>query len=169
MATADSNVAPVIDLQRTSISLVNNLIDKQDSSSTSGFNVPLTYIDETSATGGSSAAKHLTKVVTLENDAVGLKVLLTANRPNGTDFLLYFRTGTGDEVLNEKPFTLQAPETTLPTDENTQVFRDYRYLIGGQNGVLPAFTKFQVKIVFRSISSAKVPRIRDLRIIALSV
>ena len=169
MATADSNVSPVIDLQRTSISLVNNLIDKQDSSSTSGFNVPLTYIDETSATGGSSAAKHLTKVVTLENDAVGLKVLLTANRPNGTDFLLYFRTGTGDEVLNEKPFTLQAPETTLPTDENTQVFRDYRYLIGGQNGVLPAFTKFQVKIVFRSVSSAKVPRIRDLRIIALSV
>tara|TARA_B100000900_G_C20581724_1_gene717821 strand:- start:820 stop:2391 length:1572 start_codon:yes stop_codon:yes gene_type:complete len=169
MASNDSNVSPVVDLQRTSISLVNNLIDKQDSSSTSGFNIPLTYIDETSATGGSSAAKHLTKVVTLENDAVGLKVLLTANRPNGTDFLLYFRTGTGDEVISEKAFTLQAPETTLPADENTQVFRAYRYLIGGQNGALPAFTKFQVKIVFRSTSSARVPRIRDLRIIALSV
>ena len=57
----------------------------------------------------------------------------------------------------------------MPADEEIAVFREYKYLIGGQNGVLPAFTKFQIKIVFRSTNSAKVPRIRDLRIIALSV
>ena len=169
MNSEDSDISPMIDLQRTSVSLIDNIIDKQDSSSTSGFNVPLSYVDETAATDGSAAAKHLTKIVTLEDDAVGLKILLTANRPSGTDFQLYFRTGTGDEVITEKTFTLQAPETTLPTDESIAVFREYRYLIGGQNGALPAFTKFQVKIVFRSTNSAKVPRIRDLRIIALSV
>ena len=169
MGTTDSNVSPMIDLQRTSVSLVDNIIDKQDSSSTVGFNVPLKFINETSATGGSSGSKHLTRVVTLDTDAVGLKILLSANRPSGTDFQLYFRTGTADETLTEKTFTLQAPETPLPTDENFQVFREYRYLIGGQNGALPAFTKFQVKIVFRSVNSAFVPRIRDLRIIALSV
>ena len=159
----------MIDLQRSSVALINNIIDKQDSSSSVGFNVPLKFINETSATGGSSGSKHLTRVVTLDTDAVGLKILLSANRPSGTDFELYFRTGTADETLTEKTFTLQAPETTLPTDENFQVFREYRYLIGGQNGALPAFTKFQVKIVFRSVNSAFVPRIRDLRIIALSV
>ena len=169
MNSEDSDISPMIDLQRTSVSLIDNIIDKQDSSSTSGFNVPLSYVDETAATDGSAAAKHLTKIVTLEDDAVGLKILLTANRPSGTDFQLYFRTGTGDEVITEKTFTLQAPETTLPTDESIAVFREYRYLIGGQNGALPAFTKFQVKIVFRSTNSAKIPRIRDLRIIALSV
>ncbi len=42
------------------------------------------------------------------------------------------------------------------------------FLIGGQNGSLPAFTKFQLKIVFRSTNQAKVPRITDLRIIALA-
>jgi hypothetical protein len=159
----------MIDLQRQSISLIDNIIDKQDSSSTSGFNVPLNYVDETSAADGSAAAKHLTRIVTLADDAVGLKILLSANRPNGTDFQLYFRTATSDEVITDKAFTLQAAETTLPTDESIAVFREYRYLIGGQNGVLPAFTKFQVKIVFRSTNSAKIPRIRDLRIIALSV
>ena len=57
----------------------------------------------------------------------------------------------------------------MPSDENTRVFREYRYLVGGQNGVLPAFTKFQLKIVFRSTTSARVPKIRDLSAIALSV
>ena len=169
MATDDSDVSPVIDLQRTSISLIDNIIDKQDSSSTSGFNVPLNYIAETSATGGSSGSKHLTKIVSLQTDAVGLKVLLTANRPNGSDFELYYRTGTADENINEKTFTLQSSESPMQTDDNVTVYREYRYLIGGQNGSLPAFTKFQVKIVFRSTNSAKVPKIRDLRIIAMSV
>jgi hypothetical protein len=169
LSTNDSNVSPMIDLQRSSITLIDNLIDKQDPAVSTGFNIPINFINETSATGGSSAAKHLTRIVTLDTDAVGLKVLLSANRPTGTDFQLYFRTGTADEVITEKSFTLQEPETTLPTDENLSIFREYRYLIGGQNGVLPAFTKFQVKIVFRSTNSAFVPRITDLRIIALSV
>jgi len=172
MNSEDSDISPMIDLQRTSISLVDNIIDRQYDSSTSSpgsFNAPLSFINETSPEGGSSAAKHLTKIVTLEDDAVGLKIMLTANRPNGTDFQLYFRTATADEVITDKNYTLQAAETALPTDESIAVFREYRYLIGGQNGVLPAFTKFQVKIVMRSISSAKIPRIRDLRIIALSV
>lgn len=169
MRTLDSDVSPMIDLQRCSMSLVDNIIDKQDSASSSGFNVPLKYVDETSSTGGSAAAKHITKVVTLADDAVGLKILATANRPNGTDFQVYYRTSTADEVLTDKTWTLQSPETTLPTDENELTFREYRYLVGGQNGALPAFGKFQVKIVFRSTNSAKVSRIRDLRIIALSV
>ena len=169
MRSEDSDVSPMIDLQRVSASLIDNVIDKQSSGATSGFNVPLTFINETSASGGSAAAKHITRPITLENDAVGLNVLLSANRPNQTDFELYFRTATSDEILSDKSYTLKGPETTLPTDENQNIYREYRYLIGGQNGVLPAFTKFQIKIVFRSINSAKVPRIKDLRIIALSV
>ena len=169
MRSEDSDVSPMLDLQRMSVSLIDNVIDKQDQSSTSGFNIPLTFINETSASGGSAASKHITRAITLENDAVGLNILLSANRPNGTDFQLFFRTATADEILSDKSYTLQAAETTLPTDENPNVFREYRYLIGGQNGSLPAFTKFQAKIVFRSTNSAKVPRIKDLRIIALSV
>ena len=42
-------------------------------------------------------------------------------------------------------------------------------LAGGLGGDLTAFTKFQVKIVFRSTSQSKVPKIRELRVIALGV
>ena len=172
MTTQDSNVSPMIDLQRASVSLIDNVIDFQADSTTDvpgQFNSPIKFTNETSPNGGSAAAKHITRAITLENDAVGLNVLLSANKPNGTDFELYFRTATADEVISEKSYTLKAPETSLPVDENKNVFREYKYLIGGQNGVLPAFTTFQIKIVFRSINSAKVPKIKDLRIIALSV
>tara|TARA_Y200000002_G_scaffold382478_1_gene399687 strand:- start:221 stop:1792 length:1572 start_codon:yes stop_codon:yes gene_type:complete len=169
LSTADSNVSPMIDLQRASMSLVSNVIDKQDSSATSGFNVPINFVNETSPLNGSTAAKHLTKVITLASDAVGLRVLLDANVPDTCDFQLYFRTATSDEVIDTVDFTLVTPENILPKDNNPAIFREYRYLIGGQGGFLTAFTKYQLKIVMRSTNQALVPRFQSLRGIALSV
>ena len=151
------------------MSLFSTLIDKQDSSSSVGFNVPLNFVNETSASIGSSAARHVTNVYNLANDAVGIKVLIDANIPDTADFQLYFRTATSDENIFTKNFTLQPSENILPKDNNPNVFREYEYLIGGQGGTLTAFTKFQLKIVMRSTNQAIVPRFRALRIIALSV
>ena len=86
-----------------------------------------------------------------------------------SDFLLYFRTATSDEIIDEKTFTLASQENVITSDENSTIYRDYSYLIGGQGGFLPAFTKFQIKIVFRSTNQARVSRIKDIRVIALGV
>ena len=169
LSTDDSNVSPMLDLQRTSMSLFSTLIDKQDSSDTVGFNVPLNFVNETSASIGSSAARHVTNVYNLANDAVGIKVLIDANVPDAADFQLYFRTATSDENIFTKNYTLQPSESVLPKDNNPNVFREYEFLIGGQGGTLTAFTKFQLKIIMRSTNQAIVPRFRALRIIALSV
>ena len=83
------------------------------------------------------------------------------------DFQLFFRTGTADEDLDDKGFTLISPENIPPSDNNPNIFREYKYLAGGLGGDLPAFTKFQIKIVFRSTNQTKVPLIRELRVIAL--
>jgi len=164
----DSSRAPMIDTQRASITLVNNLIDKQASTITDGFNVPIDFVDETSPGAGSAAAKHQTRIYNLPSSAVGLKIILAANRPRAADFQLYFRTSEADENIREKSFTLASQETVIPSDENTGVYRDYTYLIGGQGGDLTPFTKFQIKIVFRSTNQAQVPIIKDLRMIALA-
>lgn len=171
LATTDSNVSPMIDLQRASIHLIQNIIDRQDSDGhqIANFNKPLTFVNETAAKRGSSASKHYTKTITLDTDSVGLRVLLTANRPEGTDFQVYYRTATSDENIGDKDFILQPEETNNPADNSPRVFREYRYLIGGLNGSVKAFTKFQIKIVFRSITSARVPKIKNLRMIALTV
>jgi len=167
----DSNVSPMIDMQRTSATLLSNIIDKQydSSASTPGFfNTPIRFLDETSS-NGTAAAKHLTRAITLATDAVGLKVMLNANKPEGTDLLLYYRTATGDEDIMTKSFVLQAIENSVPNTNNPTIFSAHTYLIGGKNGSLTAFTKFQLKIVFRSINSARVPVLSSLRVIALSV
>ena len=52
--------------------------------------------------------------------------------------------------------------------QDFNVKNNYTYLIGGQGGDITPFTQFQIKIVFRSINQALVPRISDLRVIALS-
>lgn len=171
LSTIDSNVSPMIDTQRMSMTLCDNIIDKQDSAiNSAAFNTPLVFGSEDSAAGGSSAARHFTRVVELEEDAVGLKILLSANRPNEADFQIYFRTATSDEDIRTKNFTLAPAENVIPSSESKEVFRQYTYLIGGTGGnLIPAFTKYQIKIVMRSTNQAKVPLIRDLRIIALAV
>lgn len=171
LATLDSDVAPMIDTQRMSLTLCDNIIDKQDSAvHSAAFNTPLVFGSEDSAVGGTSAARHFTRVVELEEDAVGLKVLLSANRPSVADFQLYFRTATSDEDIRSKEFTLAPAENVIPSSESRQVFREYTYLIGGPGGnLVTAFTKYQIKIVMRSTNQAKVPLIKDLRVIALAV
>ena len=168
IGTGDSDVSPVIDLQRASITAVCYQIDKQAATAATGFNKPISFVAETNASGGSSAAKHLTKTITLAEDAVGLKVFLAANRPSDTDFEVYFRTATNDQVITDQAFILQAEETNNPVDNDPETFRDYEYLIGGQNGSLIPFTKFQLKIVMRSTKISKAPTFQSLRIIALS-
>lgn len=169
LSTLDSNVSPMIDMQRTSASLIGHVIDKQDSAATSGFNVPINFVNETQPTGSSSASRHIMSPVILDQDAVGLKIITSVHRPSAADFLIYYRTATGDEVLSDKNWVYLPEETNNPSDENPNIFREYRYLAGGTGGNLSAFTQFQVKIVMRSTNSAKVPVFRDLRVIALSV
>ena len=169
MISRNDFISPMIDLQRCSMTLVNNLIDNQDSATSVGFNIPLNFVNETNPSSGSQGAKHITKAITLQASAVGLKVCLTAHRPSAADFKVYFRTSeAGGEDINKKPFTLVEKEQQIPSDENPTVYRQYNYLIGGPGGNLQAFTQFQLKVVMTSTNSAKVPILRDLRAIALS-
>jgi hypothetical protein len=58
----------------------------------------------------------------------------------------------------------------MPTDQNPTKYREYRYTVGGEYiGTIQPFTKYQVKIVMTSVSSSIIPRIKDLRTIALGV
>ena len=169
-SSLDSNVSPVIDLQRASLTTVAYQIDNQGSSFdlANGVNKPLNFVAESSPSGGSAAAKHITSVVTLSEDAVGLKIVLAANRPPKTSFELWYRTATSDEVIRDKAFRLQPEETNNPSDENPFVYRDYEYLPGGLGGDLSPFTKFQLKIVMKSQVFASAPKFGSLRTIAMA-
>ena len=170
LTNSSSKVSPIVDTKRTSLVLTHNMVDDQANTVTAGKNVPLNYVAETDALGnGSALSKHITIPVTLAEEAVGMKILIAANRPSGTDFdvLLRVHDGATDSVLTAQYSPLNKEEQ-VPTDDNPSIFREYSYLPGGTGGVNPAFTSFQLKIVFRSTNSAKVPVIRDIRAIAMA-
>ena len=169
MSSSNNYVSPIVDLQRSSLILVGNRIDNQASSVAAGFNVSYPYVEETDKTAGTHLSKHVTKPVTLLSDAVGLKVLLSANRPSVADFDLYYKAITEDQLLDNISWTLASKTANVASDENKDVFREYTYLIGGDNGSLLPFTTFQLKIVMRTTNSSLVPIIKDLRAIALGV
>ncbi len=168
LLTGTNFAAPMVDMQRSSISLINNIIDKQDSASTAGFNVPLQWSDETEAEHGSSVSKHITRIIRLNEHAVGLKVIIAANVPTEADFDLYFRSCQADEDILAVPFAKYNPQVAIPKDNFRNVFREYEYLLGGPGGNLPQFAQFQLKIVMKSTNQAKVPVFKDLRTIALA-
>lgn len=173
LTTDNSWVSPVVSAERCSITAINNLIDNQDSAATVGYNVPLSFIAETDPIGGTSLAKYVTKPVTIEEAAVGLKVILSANKPSSSNWQVYYKAITAEDSLNTTNWVLAEPDSPLKSDENPSIFREYRYTIGGfgspSGGDLSPFTTFQIKIVMNSTNSSKVPVFRDLRAIALVV
>jgi len=178
LSTTNTKLSPVIDLHRSDLITTTFVIDKQVDSDEyqallltdvgpSGENVPITYVAETAPLQGSHAAKHITKPVSLAAAASGLKILIAANRPSQSELEVYYRTALSDQVLADQSYVLLEQEESVPSDENREIFREYTYLAGGDNGSLDPFEEFQVKVVFRSTNSSKVPSIRDLRVIAL--
>jgi len=174
LKTNNDLVSPVVDLQRSSITAIKNLVDNQVASgAANNENVPLEYIAETNSSGGSSLSKHITQPVALEESAVGIKILIGANRPSASSFDVYYRTNASDTDalgnLLDSTWVLATLESDMPSDENPNVFREYRYLVGGEGGTMEAFSQFQVKIVLNSSNTSTPPVVQDLRIIALGV
>jgi len=175
LSTSDTYISPVIDLQTLSVSSVSNLIDNQTADSDLAaepnvtFNNPIDFVADSAANSGSSLSKHITIPINLAEPAVGLKVLLGANRPTNSFIDLYYRTlpAGSDTDIETVKFILATEDTSIQTDDNRSIFRQYEYTIGGTEGTLTPFSTFQLKIVFRSQNSSRVPRIKDLRAIAL--
>ena len=98
-----------------------------------------------------------------------MKVLIGANVPTGSFIDLYFGTTEpgADVDMDDVNYTKATIDTEMATTDNPNIFREHVYTIGGLGGTLTPFTTFQLKIVFRAQNSSRVPRIKDLRAIAL--
>lgn len=170
LTTSNSLVSPVIDLQRMSMSVIGNRIDRPASSAATGFNVPNNFVAETATltTNDStlqSAAKHITSPVTLEEPAVGLRLIAAVNRPADSYFDVYYKvlTSGSDTSFTDIDWTLATIDEDVQTDDDSSTFRDYVFTIEEDQ-----FTSFVFKFVFTGSNSSSVPRVRDIRAIALT-
>jgi hypothetical protein len=141
-------------------------------------------IGETSKRGGPAAARYVSRRVTLNDgfDSGDIRVYVTAYRPKESQIYVYVKllSASDTDVFDDKEWQLLTPlgnANFVSANAN-----DYRELIfaPGINGVADnsisytsngvtynTFRTFAVKIVMAGTNTADVPKIRDLRAIAL--
>lgn len=173
--SANSNVSPVIDLSRTNIIAVTNRMDNPSASNTTGFK------DETEGLGSSASAKYVTREISLANPATALDVRITANNhPTASIRVLYkIRRVNDNRDFDDIPYEYfntngSADETITYSENRSQTpynaeyydsFYEQKFTTTG----LEEFSSFSVKIVMTGTNPAFVPRITDMRAIALAV
>ena len=176
LATTNTNVSPVIDLDRASTVLIANRLDNIDSSSdvfpTSDF------VPSTEPEGDNNSAIYITKAVSLENPATALRVFFSANKVDTSEIKVLFKILRTDDTtsLDELGYTFfndtglsdSIPVNSLGRDD----LQEYSFSAGikddGIGDALDEFISFQIKIVMQGTDAANPPRIKDLRAIALA-
>ena len=161
----NGNLSPVVDTRTMSVHLIQNRLNNPISGTTPDF------IEETTDTGGSSAAKYITKPIVLENIATALDIRLSANVRSTSAVKMYYRVTSAEDVRKLGDVAWSAfngdgnTDKAVPPAEDNSTFREQQYSDTGIAG----FTAFQLKIVMTGTNSSYPPLIKDMRGIALAV
>ena len=125
------------------------------------------YLDGVAPEGTSNAANYLTKRFTLQNPATALRIMYEGNRPEPSKLDIYYKISAEGDVreFDDIPYVKAEPDVTDNPDEQRDLFREREYTISG----LQAFSNCAVKIEFKSSSTVEVPRIKNLRVLALAL
>lgn len=181
MSTESEYVSPVLDLSRAHSVYVHNLINGDADG-------------EDDASGGSLVNKYISKIITLEDgqDAEDLTVFLTAYRPpsqatieNDIRVWMKVKNGEDPESFRDRPWmemvTSDKRFSSLDNDKDFMELRfdvdpsnldgsgivSYDTDIDGTTVTLSTYKQYQIKIGLVGGNSAIVPKVADLRAIAL--
>ena len=179
--TSDSRVSPVIDGQRCSIITISNRIN----------NVITDYITDSRSNSlydDPTACQYITKEIILENNATSIKVMVDAHihldsdirafyaisdregfEPIFTPFPGYKNLNVRGQVINSNnneglPDKLVPKTNSYGFEASNLEFKEYTFTVDR----LPSFRNYRVKILMTSTSQVYVPRMRDLRVLALA-
>ena len=185
LTTIFNSVSPVVDLGRVGTTAIGNIINN-------------TTAGETAA-GGSATARYITRQVTLNDgqDAEDLKLIITAYRPAGTDITAYgrFHNSEDEELFTDKAWTAldyATGNTTYSDLENRNDFLEYEFSVPTTNATttgayldssntsiltysttggaqFATYKTFAIKLVLTTGNKTVIPRVKDIRALALQV
>ena len=180
LGTTDPRLSPVLDAQRISTILTSNRVNNVISNYATDDRVKSINNDPT-------ACQYITKEISLENAATSLKILLaghihvdadirafysigdkTGFQPIFTPFPGYENLNSRGQVINPADNNGQSDSFVQPTNQygftDTVNFSDYTFTADN----LPAFRYYRIKILLISSDQVYVPRVKDLRVMALA-
>jgi len=178
MRTTSNYLSPVLDLSRTHVIIVDNFINSNTT-------------NETNPSGGYLFNKYISKVITLAEgqDAEDMLIYLTSYRPPGTDIKVYVRllnAEDGDSISKRPWIEMQKSgisdgiyssladrndfieyKMEFPAANLSATLGEVQYRNTANTTTFTGYKNFAVKIGLLSDNSAIVPRVADLRVIAL--
>lgn len=137
---------------------------------------------EYDSAGGVCDAKYITKPITLADgfDAGDLRVFLAANKPGVSEIEVFYKllSSTDTTNFNDRPYMkMVCYNPTTTASKTSDEFREYEYrpslttnsiTYTSDNGTTyDTFKTFAIKIVMTSNDPSVIPKVKDLRIIAL--
>lgn len=181
LETTDSRVSPVIDTQRISTILTSNRVN----------NVILDYKTDprvNSLLDDPSAFQYISKEIVLANPASSIKILLSSHINSYSDIrALYsisenpnfdpiFTLFPGYKNINSQGRVIDlessdgssdsfiSPSNRSGFDSSELEYREYTFSADN----LPSFRSYRIKLILTSTNQVYIPRVRDLRVIALA-
>lgn len=161
-------LSPMIDMDATNVVVVENIIDSSNSTTEE--------LTPTSGAANSSVARYISKKITLPSgeSATELKVILDLNKPTGTFIAVYGKVS--DSRINagynstDKYVLMSVDGTDAFQTENKSTnsqsefdFREMMYKMSSTKD----FDTFSIKVCMYSTSSGSVPKIKNLRVVAV--
>lgn len=179
MTSSSDYLSPVFDIAKTQSIIVDNVINSNT-------------VNEDAASGGNLFNKYISKIVTLaeDQDAEDIRVMITAYRPPNTDVQAWIKilNGEDSDTMQQRPWIAMEKafggDVQYSSVANKKDFKEFTFLLpesymtgnnvpgevaytNSQGIKLSRFKSFQIKIGLISTNSAIVPRVADLRAIAL--
>ena len=162
------SLSPIIDLDRKSVIAFTNRLNNIDSSSDV---FPTTdFVGAEASSGDSNEAIYVTRKVSLDNPASGLKVIVDINRLASADVQLMFKILRSDDAsdFDELGYnffnTAGESDNTVTPSSTLDDFKEYEFTAND----LDEFIAFSIKIRMQGTNSSEPPRLKDLRAIALA-
>ena len=181
MNTTDTRVSPVIDGQRVSAVLTSNRANSIITNYATDARVNVIENDPT-------ACQYISKEIVLEQSASSIKILVEAHATANADVRAFYAVNAnpgkepifipfpGYSNLNERGQVIDAKNNNGESD--VFMTKSNRYAFESQNldfkeytftvDDLPEFRTYRIKLLLTSTSQVHVPRVRNLRVIALA-
>jgi hypothetical protein len=178
--TTDSRITPIIDAQRINVITTSNRVN----------DIIENYATDRRVNGFTSdptACQYISKEILLENSASSIKILVAAHVNVNSDIRAFYAIGNepgfnpifapfpGYSNLDVRNRIIAAENNNGEPDVfvsktnsygfgNDVEFKEYTFSIDQ----LPPFRTYRVKLILTSTSQVYVPRLKDLRVIALA-
>ena len=144
--SSNDRVSPVVDKSMLNLTLVNNRMDSN-----------------TQAAGTFETSAYISRKTTLKESANSIKVVTDAIVPKNSTIELWCRVdnATSGDKFNDLSWT-QIPQISVITTDDSDTPVELSFIKDDLN----IFSIFQIKVVFKSSDTSKVPRLKNIMAIA---